>query len=186
MGLLLCCNIFFLIAFLFLSSQKQHTGAPSHPRREEFTQTANCSDRRAPRLLQPCRRCQKRQTGSQRGRWVGRQTGRRVRRAGENRRLGPSPSTPTGGLSAALSRQGMCPPLLQCKPAGTHGHPCCTAFSRHKQMFSGYCCPASPLIVFGGTRCQFVSCNMEGQSVFSLQDVTYRRSNGFPLCSIRA
>lgn len=122
-----------------LPQLRSHTGAPSRPSRREFAQTNNCSDRRALVCYMaalPLPEKADRQSGRQVDRRVNR---RRVRRRERSRRLGPAHSGPSAypGKACVLyvSQQGR-----------TVRH--VTGPSRHKQMFSGYCCSASLVIVF--------------------------------------
>lgn len=168
-------------AFLFASSQKTCCCAVSsklrgiHPDKQLLRQAG-------PRLLEQSCRCQKRQTGSQRGRWVGRQTGSEQGEA-RSRRVGPARSN----QASRRIQAGMCPLL---KPAGTRSHSCWWPQPAQADVFS-YCFSASPVIIFlpgqplgQGAR---LSCGKElwrhgeteSQSV-ALEDVPHRRSIIFP------
>lgn len=118
---------------------RSHTGAPSHPSREEFTQTSKCSDRRA--LV-----CYSRAAVARKGRQAVREAGGSAgKRAASKEKRGAREwalHTPIGPLG--VSRQACVCCVSQQGHTVIHvGGP-----SRHKQMFSGYCCSASPVIVF--------------------------------------
>lgn len=101
---------------------------PSRPTRRKFTQTYNCSDRRA--LV-----CSDGAAVAREGRPSVREAGGRAEPSGAGSRAPVRP-----GPSASPDRH--VSPTVR-KPAGTVGGP-----SRHKQMLSGYCCSAYLVIVF--------------------------------------
>lgn len=118
-----------------LPQLRGHTGAPSHPSRRESTQTNNCSDRRA--LI-----CSD-------GAAIAREGRQAVREAG---------GSAGGGQGAARRSRS---PVHSGAPPGVSRRACVlyvsqqghtvrhvSGPSRHKQMFSGYCCSASLVIVF--------------------------------------
>lgn len=110
-----------------------HIGALSHPSRREFTQMNNCSDRRT--LICYGRAAIARQSERQ----VDRQANRRRVRRYEEQETGPCTFGPL-----SVSRQACVVYISQQGHTVRH----VSGPSRHKQMFSGYCCSASPVIVF--------------------------------------
>lgn len=118
---------------------EKHSVAPPHPSRRDFTQTNNCSDRRTLVCSNSAADARAGRQG-QRERQVDQQANRRV---GKTHRgaggMGPAHPDPS-----AISRQACV--LCESQQGRTVRHtdgPCW-----HKQMFSGYCCSASLVIVF--------------------------------------
>lgn len=119
---------------LCLPQLRSHTGASSHPSRREFTQTNNCSDRRA--LI-----CYGRAAIAREGRQA-------VREAGGSAGEQAEGKAPRGAGYWALYT--WAPPQACVLYVSQQGHTVrhVSGPSRYKQMFSGYCCSASLVIVF--------------------------------------